>query len=98
MTSPFIPGPWVTEQAQKPPHHLLVLGPRGQGIALVFKRGVADEAQGIANACLIVQAPALFDLLVLALDEYEQHNGRRLEGPHWSVEARECLDRCEGKR
>lgn len=94
----FIPGPWKTEQAQRPPHHLLVIGPRGQTVAIVFKRSETDDKQGIANAHLVEQAPTLFDLLACALDEYEQHNGRRVEGPHWSVEARDILDRCEGKR
>jgi hypothetical protein len=36
-------------------------------------------------------------MLETALDEYEEHNGKRLHGPHWSTSARELLARARGE-
>jgi len=97
---PFTPGPWHSEQGQKPPHHLLVIGPRGQGIACVFKRSLTDDPQCFADTALMVQAPALFDALrdvVLSYRSYRRNNGD--DETSDSIElAEEILDRCEGKR
>jgi hypothetical protein len=62
----FMPGPWQTQQAERPPHHHLLIDVRGRSIGLVFRQSGSEEETGIANACLIEQAPNLFDLLVTA--------------------------------
>lgn len=56
----FAPGPWHTTQAQRPPHHLMVINARGFAVGMVFKRTLADDELCFANARLIEHAPALF--------------------------------------
>jgi hypothetical protein len=60
----FTPGPWKIEQAQRPPHHLMVLGPKGQAVGLLFVRPPDPTLEQRANADLIGHAPQLFAELV----------------------------------
>ena len=100
MTAALPPGPYKVTRGQKPPHHLVLYDADGSGVAMVFEQNplLQNDPRALAVVRLFEQAPVLAELLVIALDEYEQHNGRRETGQHWSVEARICLDRAEGKR
>lgn len=77
----------------------MIYGKGGGAVGCLFERDplLQNDEVAQANAHLIEQAPVLKELLAIALDEYEQHNGRRAVGPHWSVEARDILDRAEGR-
>jgi hypothetical protein len=54
-----------------------------------------EETSAATEARIIGAAPKLANLLSCALDEYEQHNGRKSDGPHWSVGARALLETIE---
>jgi hypothetical protein len=65
VTAPaFTPGPWKIDRAQRPPHHLLVLGPKGQAVGMIFVRPPDPTVEQRANADLIEHAPLLFAELV----------------------------------
>lgn len=50
-----------------------------------------EWVQEARAAIAAIDQSEVVEALEDALDEYEQHNGRILEGPHWSVNARAAL-------